>query len=381
MKDIFSINVETIEISGIRKFYNKVSKVPNAISLTLGQPDFYTPDAIKEGAIKAIKENKTVYTPNGGIIELREAISNYLKTLDIEYNKEEICVTVGGSEGLMSVFTSLINTGDKVLIPEIAYPAYESIVKMLGGNCINYGLTEDFSIDFSNLERLINNEKPKILVLSYPSNPTGAILSKEEKEKLYKIIKSNNILVITDEIYASLCYEEYYSICQYKDLKDKIILISGFSKMFSMTGFRVGYVATNDHIMNNIMKVHQYNVSSATSISQYAALEGLKKSMDDAKNMKKEFKKRRDYVYTRLKDMNLKVNEPKGAFYILPSIKEFNMTSEEFCEKLLLEEKVAIVPGSAFGKGGEGYIRISYCYSDNELKIALDKLEIFIKNL
>ncbi len=381
MNDIFSKNVESIEISGIRKFFNQVSKIPDAISLTLGQPDFHTPKAVKEGVIKAINENRTVYTPNAGILELREEISNFLKDSQIHYNADEICITVGGSEGLMCVFATLLNSGDKVLVPQIAYPAYESLVKMLGGEVINYPLKEDFSIDFNKLRELIIIEKPKALVVSYPSNPTGRVLSKDERDEFYKIIKENNIIAISDEIYSSLCYDDYYSICQCKDIKDKIILVSGFSKMFSMTGLRVGYVATSEYIMKNIIKVHQYNVSSATSISQYGALEGLKCSLDDVAYMKGQFKKRRDYVYNRLKDMGLQVHIPKGAFYIFPSIKRFNMSSEEFCHRLLHEEKVAIVPGSAFGEAGEGYIRISYCYNESELKEALDRMEKFIGRL
>ncbi|GAA0123713.1 MAG: aminotransferase class I/II-fold pyridoxal phosphate-dependent enzyme [Clostridium argentinense] len=378
MNNIFSKNVESIEISGIRKFFNQVSKIPDAISLTLGQPDFYAPKAIKDGVIKAINENKTVYTSNAGILELREEICSFLKKFQVYYNAEEICITVGGSEGLMCVFTTLLNNGDKVLIPKIAYPAYESLVKMLGGQVVNYPLKEDFSVDFDKLRELIITEKPKVLVISYPNNPTGSILSKKERDEFYKIIKENNIVAVSDEIYSSLCYDEYYSICQYEDIKDKLILVSGFSKMFSMTGLRVGYVASSEYIMKNIIKVHQYNVSSATSVSQYAALEGLKNSLDDVVYMKDQFEKRKDYVYSRLKDMGLKVHMPKGAFYIFPSIKEFNMSSEEFCTKLLKEEKVAIVPGSAFGEGGEGYIRISYCYKKDELKEALDRMEKFI---
>lgn len=381
MNNIFSKNVESIEISGIRKFFNQVSKIPDAISLTLGQPDFHTPKAVKDGVIKAINENRTVYTPNAGILELREEISNFLKDFKIHYNADEICVTVGGSEGLMCVFATLLNSGDKVLVPQIAYPAYESLVKMLGGEIINYPLKEDFSIDFNKLRELIITEKPKVLVVSYPSNPTGSILSKEERDEFYKIIKENDIIAISDEIYSSLCYDDYYSICQCKDIKDKIILVSGFSKMFSMTGLRVGYVASSEYIMKNIIKVHQYNVSSATSISQYGALEGLKSSLADVAYMKEQFKKRRDYVYNRLKDIGLQVHIPKGAFYIFPSIKSFNMSSEEFCHRLLHEEKVAIVPGSAFGEGGEGYVRISYCYNESELKEALDRMEKFIERL
>ena len=385
MKNINSIisrNVQSIEISGIRKFFNKVVKYPNAISLTLGQPDFNVPEKIKEAMINAINENKTTYTSNAGIIDLRKEISSYLKTQHINYNENEICITVGGSEGLMDVFAALIDPSDKVLVPTPAYPAYESCVKLLGGDIVNYNLKEDFSIDFEELEKLILQEKPKVMVLSYPSNPTGAILSKEDNDKLHKIISENEIIVVSDEMYSALYFEkEYYSIAQFDDIKDKVIVVGGFSKMFSMTGLRIGYVCAIEEFMNSIMKVHQYNVSCAPSIVQYGAYEGLKNCMEDVEYMKKEFIKRRDYLYDRLTKMGFESNIPKGAFYMFPSIKKFNLKSEDFCERLLKEAGVAAVPGDAFGVGGEGYIRISYAYSMEQLKEASDRMENFVKNL
>ncbi|ACA46094.1 aminotransferase class I/II-fold pyridoxal phosphate-dependent enzyme [Clostridium botulinum] len=381
-EEIISEKVKNIEISGIRRFFNKVSNYKDVISLTLGQPDFKLPNRIKEELVKSIEEDKTTYTANAGLKDLRLEIEKYLKTMDINYNSEEICITVGGSEGLMCVFSTLLNEGDKVLIPTPAYPAYESCVKLLGGQILNYKLKNDFSIDFSDLENIIEKEKPKVMVLSYPSNPTGAILSKEESYKLYNIIKENNIIVISDEIYSSLCFEEkYYSIAQYGDIKDKVILVSGFSKMFSMTGLRIGYVCANDEFINSIIKVHQYNVSCAPSICQWGAYAGLKYCMEDVAYMKEEFIKRRDFVYNRLKYMEIDTYLPKGAFYIFPSIKKYNMTSEEFCERLLKEAKVAIVPGSAFGEMGEGYIRISYAYSMEELNEALNRMEAWLNKI
>jgi aminotransferase len=385
MKDIdntISRNVQSIEISGIRKFFNKVSKYPDAISLTLGQPDFNVPQKIKVAMVKAIEDNKTTYTSNAGIIELRREISRYLKTLNINYDAEEICLTIGGSEGLMDVFTALLNPEDKVLIPTPAYPAYESCVKLLGANVVNYNLDNTFSIDFKELENLIKLEKPKVLVVSYPCNPTGAIISKEQRDKLYKIVKENNIIVVSDEIYSALCFEEnYYSISQFEDINDRVIVVSGFSKMFSMTGLRIGYVCADASLMSSIMKVHQYNVSCAPSIVQWGTYEGLRNCMEDVEFMKKEFIKRRDYLYNRLINMGFNANLPMGAFYMFPSIERFNMKSEEFCEKLLKEAGVAIVPGSAFGAGGEGYIRISYAYSMEQLKEAADRMEKWLKSL
>ena len=341
-------NVIGIEISGIRKFYNEVVKFPEAISLTLGQPDFPVPEKVKEAMIRAIEEGKTTYTANDGIVELREEISSLLKNnFDIDFSKDEIIITVGGSEGLYAAMTALLNPGEKVLVPSIAYPAYESISKIIGCEVINYDLNEDFSVNIESLKEGIK-EGGKLLVLSYPCNPTGALLSKKSRDELIEIIKENDILVLTDEIYSSLCFEEeYYSVAQCKDIKEKIIYVSGFSKMFSMTGLRIGYVACPKKIYDQIIKVHQYNSSCATSISQWGALEGLKSCMNDVENMKESFKERMNFT----------------------------------CHRLLKEGKVACVPGDAFGKGGEGYIRISYCYSKDELERALDKLEAFVKTL
>ncbi|MDD3225403.1 MAG: aminotransferase class I/II-fold pyridoxal phosphate-dependent enzyme [Clostridium sp.] len=382
-KNKISDNVNNIKLSGIRKFYNKVSKVEGAISLTLGQPDFPVPIDTKKAMLDAINEDKTVYTSNQGIYELRGEISKFLKSQSINFDQNEICVTVGGSEGIMDVFLTFINKGDKVLISSPAYPAYESCVKLCGGEVINYDLkSDDFSINFDKLVKIIDKENPKIIVVSYPSNPTGAVLSKEARDSLYKILKEKDILIVTDEMYSSLCFEdEYYSIAQYEDIKDKMILVGGFSKMFSMTGLRIGYVCSSNKYIDSIIKVHQYNVSCAPSISQYGALKGLKSSMHDARLMKEEFIKRRNYSYKRLLDMKFEVAKPKGAFYIFPSIKKFGKSSEEFCEDLLKNGKVAIVPGNAFGKNGEGYARISYATGIDTLKEAFDRIEEYIKKL
>jgi aminotransferase len=381
MDNVFSNNVSNVEISGIRKFFNKVSKVQGAISLTLGQPDFLVPQNIKDAMTAAINENKTEYTANAGIPELRSEISKFLNEMDISYSDDEIIVTVGGSEALLCTFAAFLNHGDKVLIPTPAYPAYESCVKLFGAQVINYNLNSDFTINFENLNKLIEEENPKLLVMSYPSNPTGAALSLEERDKLFQILKEKNIYIISDEIYSCLCYEKYFSLAQINELRDRVILVGGFSKIFSMTGLRVGYVCASNYIIDNIMKVHQYNVSSATSISQWGACEGLISCMDDVNEMKVEFEKRKDYVYKRLMGMGMDVTLPRGAFYIFPSISKYSMSSEEFCDRLLNEGKVAVVPGSAFGIGGEGFIRISYSYSLEMLIEGLDRMEKWIKTL
>lgn len=374
-------NLNNVKISGIRKFYNEVQKVDGAISLTLGQPDFKLSISIEEGLINAIKENKTTYTSNLGIVELREEISKYLLNKDISYEADEVCITVGGSEALFDIFTALLNDGDKVLIPTPAYPAYESIVTILGGSVVNYSLDNEFKIDVEYIKRKIKDMNIKYLVLSLPSNPTGAILSKEEKDQLVELIKENDILVITDEIYESLCYDEYYSVAQCKDIKDKVIYVGGFSKMFSMTGLRVGYYACSPDLMNEIIKVHQYNVSCAPSICQWAVYNGLKYGLKDVNHMKDIFNYRKKLVVNKLKEIGLDVVVPKGSFYVFPSIKKFNIPSEEFALRLLHEDKVACVPGTAFGRGGEGYLRISYCYSEEELIEGLKRIERFINKI
>lgn len=376
-----SSNIDNIEISGIRKFYNKVAKIEGAISLTLGEPDFKIPGEIKEAMKKSLDEDRTTYTPNTGIEELREEISKYLKSLNISFSSKEICVTVGGSEGLLSTFTGILNPGDKVLIPSIAYPAYENCVKILGGKVINYNVKEDLSVDMEQLERVIEKECPKVMVVSYPSNPTGQLLTKDQCDRLFNILKDKDILVVSDEIYSSIVFGEFNSISQYGKLKDKLILIGGFSKMFSMTGIRIGYVCAAEWILDSIIKVHQYNVSCAPSIGQYGALEGLKKSMYHIEHIKSDLKIRRDYVYDRLVSMGLEVIRPEGAFYIFPCIKSFGFSSEDFCDKLLEDTKVAVVPGTAFGKGGEGYVRISYCYSMEDLKLSLDLMEQWLNQI
>ncbi len=374
-------NLNNVKISGIRKFYNEVQMVDGAISLTLGQPDFKLSISIEEGLINAIKENKTTYTSNLGIVELREEISKYLLNKDISYEADEVCITVGGSEALFDIFTALLNDGDKVLIPTPAYPAYESIVTILGGSVVNYSLDNEFKIDVEYIKRKIKDMNIKYLVLSLPSNPTGAILSKEEKDQLVELIKENDILVITDEIYESLCYDEYYSVAQCKDIKDKVIYVGGFSKMFSMTGLRVGYYACSPDLMNEIIKVHQYNVSCAPSICQWAVYNGLKYGLKDVNHMKDIFNYRKKLVVNKLKEIGLDVVVPKGSFYVFPSIKKFNIPSEEFALRLLHEDKVACVPGTAFGRGGEGYLRISYCYSEEELIEGLKRIERFINKI
>ncbi|MBL4931096.1 pyridoxal phosphate-dependent aminotransferase [Clostridium paridis] len=374
-------NVEKVEISGIRKFFNLVNEVDGAISLTLGQPDFNVPESIKAGIVKALEENKTEYTSNAGILPLRERISSYLESLGISFLADEICITIGGSEGLYSVLSALVEPGEKVLIPAIGYPAYENILKIIDSEPVTYNLNEDFTLNIEDIEGKIKKYGIRKIILSYPSNPTGAILSLEDRKKIAELIKKYDIIALTDEIYSSLCYDEYYSIAQVKELKDNIIYIGGFSKMFSMTGLRIGFIGAASKYMKEIMKVHQYNVSCAPSIIQWGIYYGFDLALEDLDRMKKSFVERRDLVYNRLKSMEIEVVKPKGAFYIFPSIKKYNISSKDFCEKLLFEKKLACVPGDAFGVAGDGFFRISYCYSKESLIEALDIIEQFISEI
>lgn len=379
MENIIARDVESIEISGIRKFYNAVQNYPEAVSFVFGEPDFEVPEKIRKAITNALDSGKTGYTSNAGIIELREEICGYLAEKNIHYLPEDICVTAGCAEGLLCAFKAIINAGDRVLIPNPGFPSYKSILNLCNATPIYYEFNEDFSINIEDLENKIKKYNPKVLVLSFPSNPIGAILNKSDMESIYNIIKNNDIIAISDEIYCELCFDKYYTPIQHDDIKDKFVLVSGFSKMFSMTGLRIGYVCASEKIIKGVLKVHSYNVSCAPSICQWGALTGLKECRQDVDNMKNEFIKRRDYVYDRLIKMGLDVIMPQGAFYIFPSIKKFGLKSNEFCLRLLKEAGAAVVPGDAFGDKGEGYMRISYSDNLDNLKKGLDRIENWIK--
>ncbi|WP_446898992.1 pyridoxal phosphate-dependent aminotransferase [Clostridium sp. LBM24168] len=379
MEDIISRDVQNIEISGIRKFYNAVQDYPEAISFIFGEPDFEVPQKIRQSIKNALDSCKTGYTSNLGIIELRKEISSYLAEKEIKYSSDDICLTVGCAEGLLCAFKAVVNAGDTVLIPNPGFPSYKSIVSLCSASSVYYEFNEDFSINIKDLESKIKKYKPKVLVLSFPSNPTGAILNREDMESIYNIIKNNDIIAISDEIYCELCFDKYYTPIQHSDIKDKFILVSGFSKMFSMTGLRIGYACANQEILKAMIKVHSYNVSCAPSICQWGALTGLKECRQDICNMRDEFIRRRDYIYQRLINMGLDVVMPKGAFYIFPSIKKFGLKSNEFCLRLLKEAGVAVVPGDAFGEKGEGYMRLSYSDKIKNLEEGLNRIENWIK--
>lgn len=381
MEHLINKNVREIQISGIRKFYNLLGNYRDAISLTLGQPDFYTPEHIKIGAKAAIDNNKTIYTPNAGLYELREAASNYFKNkYFLSYNPEnEIIVTNGASEGIDIALRTILDKDSEVILPGPVYPGYEPIIRLCGAIPV-YADTRStgFKLSASMLMEKIT-DKTRCIILPYPSNPTGCVLNDDDLNQISKLLSDRDIFILSDEIYSELNYSnKHLSIANYKGMRERTIVINGLSKSHSMTGWRIGFTLAPEYITKNMLKVHQYNSTCASSISQYAALEALTNGMNDAKSMKVEYEKRRDYVYKRLIDMGLEVVKPEGAFYIFPSIKQFNMKSFDFAFRLLDEKKVAVVPGDAFSIYGEGFVRLSYACKVETLKEGLDRLERFI---
>ncbi|TWJ45312.1 putative N-acetyl-LL-diaminopimelate aminotransferase [Bacillus paralicheniformis] len=381
MEHLLNPNVKEIEISGIRKFSNLVSQYENVISLTIGQPDFFTPHHVKQAAKKAIDENQTSYTHNAGYPELRQAVQLYMKKkADLNYEAEsEIIVTTGASQAIDSAFRTILSPGDEVILPGPVYPGYEPIIKMCGASPLIIDTTSHgFKLTAKLIEEALT-PKTKCVVLPYPSNPTGMTLSEEELKDIASLLKGRNVFVLSDEIYSELTFDRpHHSIASV--LRDQTIVIGGLSKSHSMTGWRIGFLFAPKEIAKHILKVHQYNVSCASSISQKAALEAVTNGFDDALIMREQYKKRLDYVYDRLVTMGLDVIKPSGAFYIFPSIKSFGMSSFDFCMSLLEKEGLAIVPGSSFSEYGEGYVRISYAYSPDTLREGLDRLESFVFN-
>ena len=380
-----SKTIESIKPSGIRKFFDIVSEMKDAISLGVGEPDFDTPWHIRDEGIYAFEQGKTFYTSNSGLKDLRVEISNYIKRKQkISYCPDgEILVTVGGSEAIDIGLRAMINAGDEVIIPQPSYVSYEPCAILAGAKPVKIALKaeNEFRLTPEELEAVIT-EKTKVLILPYPNNPTGAVMGREDLEKIADIIIKNDIYVMSDEIYGALTYNgEHVSIASLEGMKERTILIDGFSKAFAMTGWRLGYACGPEHIIKQMTKIHQFAIMCAPTTSQYAAVEALKNGEDDVKAMRQEYNQRRRYLMNAFKEMGLECFEPFGAFYVFPCIKEFGMTSEEFATKFLEEERVAAVPGSAFGDSGEGFLRISYAYSLDNLKIAMERLKQFVKNL
>ena len=385
MREFLSDKVQNIKPSGIRKFFDIVSEMKDAISLGVGEPDFETPWHIRDEGIYAFEKGRTFYTSNSGLMPLREEIANYIeRTQKIKYNpSNEILVTVGGSEAIDIGLRALLNNGDEVIIPQPSYVSYAPCSYLAGGKnvIINLKAENEFRLTAEELENAITN-KTKVLILPYPNNPTGAIMEKSDLEKIAEIIIKHDIFVISDEIYSELTYKgTHVSIVSLDGMKERTLLINGFSKSYAMTGWRLGYCCAPDWLIKQMTKIHQYAIMCAPTISQYAAVEALKNGDEDVKIMRESYNQRRRFLMDSFKKMKLECFEPYGAFYVFPCIKEFGMTSEEFATKFLQEEKVAAVPGTAFGDSGEGYLRISYAYSLEKLKIAMERLEKFVNKL
>jgi aminotransferase len=382
MEHLVNSRVKQIELSGIRKFFNMVADYEDVISLTIGQPDFDTPGHVKNAGIEAIQQNFTTYTHNAGFIQLREAASQFLfKKYGLTYSPEkEVIVTVGASQAIDCTFRTLLEEGSEVILPSPVYPGYEPLIKLAGGTPVYVDTTTNqFKLTAELLAPYIN-EKTRCIVLPYPSNPTGVTLEEDELQEIAELVRDKNIFILSDEIYSELVYgKHHHSIARF--LREQTIVINGLSKSHSMTGWRVGLLYAPEAVAKHLLKVHQYNVSCATSISQKAAYEALTTGIDDATVMKDAYQERLEYVYNRLVKMGFEVVKPDGAFYLFPSIKKFNQSSFDFALSLVKNAGVALVPGSAFSEYGEGYVRLSYAYAMEQLIEAMDRIENYVKSL
>lgn len=374
--------IKNIPPSGIRKFFDVVSQMKGVISLGVGEPDFVTPWHIREASVYALETGYTMYTSNFGLPELRKAISAYLsKRFAVEYDyTNEILVTIGASEAVDISLRAILELGDEVLIPEPCYVSYKPCVELAGGVAVSIPTTaeNEFRVTAQEIEKHISN-RTKALIISYPNNPTGAIMREEDLLPIAALAIKHDLLVISDEIYAELTYDgEHVCFSALPGMKDRTILINGFSKAFAMTGWRVGYVAAHQEFIKQMVKIHQYGILCAPVMGQMAAIEALNKGLPEVEKMKESYNQRRNLVVARLRDIGLEVFEPKGAFYVFPSIKKTGFTSEEFAEKLLAEHKVAVVPGNAFGESGEGFVRLSYASSLANLDEAFIRIKKFM---
>ena len=385
MRNPLSKTIVDIKPSGIRKFFDIVSEMKDAISLGVGEPDFDTPWHVRDEGIYSLEKGRTFYTSNAGLMELKEEISNYLdRRCHVHYNpKNEIIVTVGGSEGIDIAMRAMLDPGDEVLIPQPSYVSYEPCCLLAGGKPVVIELKAENEFRLTKQELLdAITDKTKLLVLPFPNNPTGAIMEKEDLEAIAEVIIEKDIFVLSDEIYSELSYKgDHVSITTIPGMKERTILINGFSKAYAMTGWRLGYACGPKEIIEQMLKIHQFAIMCAPTTSQYAAVEAMRNGDEDVAKMREAYNQRRRYLMHAFKEMGLECFEPYGAFYVFPCIKEFGMTSEEFATRFLEEEKVAVVPGTAFGDCGEGFLRISYAYSLDNLKVALNRLAHFVFRL
>ncbi len=382
---ILSQTVQDIKPSGIRKYFDLLEGRKDVISLTVGEPDFVTPWHIRVAAMESLERGKTYYTSNAGTMDLRCTISDYMnRRFTLSYDaKNEIIVTVGGSEAIDMTVRALVNPGDEVIIPQPAFVCYGPIAELAGGVPVIINTKEEnkFKLTAEELKAAIT-PKTKLLVLPYPNNPTGAIMTKEDLEPIAEILRGTDIMILSDEIYAELTYgREHFSVAQLDGMRERTIIASGFSKAYAMTGWRMGYTCAPAPITKQMLKIHQYAIMCAPTMSQFAAIEAMKNGDEDVAMMRAEYNRRRRYIVGGLRGIGIDCFDPEGAFYVYPNISGYGMTSEQFCERLLNETGVAIVPGSAFGDCGEGFTRISYAYSVEHIAKALDRLEKFVKNL
>ena len=385
MRNPLNKTITEIKPSGIRKFFDIVSEMKDAISLGVGEPDFDTPWHIREEGIYSLEKGRTYYTSNSGIKELREEICRYLyRRFNLSYDwKSETIVTIGGSEAIDIALRVMLDPGDEVLLPQPSYVSYEPCVLMAGGKpvIIELKAEDEFKLTAKQIEEACT-EKTKVLILPFPNNPTGSVMSKEELEKIIGIIKEKDLFVLSDEIYAELTYgEKHTSIASLPGMKERTIVINGFSKSYAMTGWRLGYAAGPADIIKQMTKLHQFSIMCAPTNSQYAAVEALKNGDSDVEMMAEAYDQRRRFLLHELRRIGLECFEARGAFYVFPCIKSTGMTSEEFATRLLQEEKIAVVPGTAFGDSGEGYLRISYAYSIEKIKQALERIERFVNKI
>ncbi|MCH5280299.1 MAG: aminotransferase class I/II-fold pyridoxal phosphate-dependent enzyme [Lachnospiraceae bacterium] len=385
MRDPLSKQIKEIKPSGIRKFFDIVSEMPDAISLGVGEPDFDTPWHIRDEGIYSLEKGRTFYTSNSGLKELRVEICNYLKrSQGVEYNyNDQVIITVGGSEAIDIGLRAMLDPGDEVLIPQPSYVSYEPCTILAGGVpvVINLKNENEFRLTAQELEDAIT-EKTKVLILPFPNNPTGAIMEQKDLEAIAEVIRKHDLYVMSDEIYAELTYKDkHVSIASLPGMYERTVLINGFSKAYAMTGWRLGYACGPKEIIEQMTKIHQFAIMCAPTTSQYAAVNALKNGDEDVKQMREAYNQRRRFLMHSFREMGLQCFEPYGAFYVFPCIKEFGMTSDEFATRFLEEEKVAVVPGTAFGDCGEGFLRISYAYSLENLKVAIDKLKNFVERL
>ncbi|MBQ8648472.1 MAG: aminotransferase class I/II-fold pyridoxal phosphate-dependent enzyme [Clostridia bacterium] len=381
---VLSPKVTAIAPSGIRKFFDIAATMDDVISLGVGEPDFQTPWQIRKAGINSLEKGKTKYTSNWGIGELREEISHYLlRKYNIEYNPDnEILVSVGGSEAIDACIRAVVSVGDEVIIPQPSFVCYEPITRLAGGTpvIIETKAENDFKLTPQQLKAAIT-DKTKVLVLPYPCNPTGAIMEKQDLEAIAEVLRDTNIIVLSDEIYSELTFGlKHTSFASINGMWERTVTVNGFSKSFSMTGWRLGFACGPKAIIEQITKIHQFAIMCAPTTSQYAAIEALKNCDEEVERMVKEYDMRRRLMVSGFNKIGLECREPKGAFYAFPSIKSTGMTSEEFCEKLLYSKKVAVVPGTAFGDSGEGFIRASYCYSTEHIKEAINRIGEFLND-